>query len=326
MPALMQHRPVEGPCWFTDTWQAPRPGGRVHEGLDIGADAGKPVYAVVDGRISKKYLDQPNWRGGNALRLTAADGTYYFYGHLSAFAEGIEAGVPVTAGMVIGFIGMTGNAGVNHLHFEIHPGGGKPIDPYPIAREAAICEQMGKPLPPQSSPSTTTAGGGAPATTVRSGGSTPSVPLLAGDGGPECVARYTVRSGDYWFFIAAATGIRPSTLAAANNRTIESFIYPDESLCVPDPSWRPSGAPRVGGGNGGTPSTTVKPGSSPTTPKPAPVANRTYKCASHYTVNPGDYWYMLAKWFQVRASTLAAANKRTIDDPIYPDEKLCIPA
>ncbi len=81
--------PVQAPCAFWDTFGAPRPPGRVHEGVDIGAAEGKEVYAVRSGRISKVLVDSPTNRGGNSFRLTAADGTYFFYGHLSAFATGI---------------------------------------------------------------------------------------------------------------------------------------------------------------------------------------------------------------------------------------------
>ncbi len=51
--------PVQGQCWFGDTWKAPRGGGRLHEGLDVIAPEGKQIYAVVDGVISKQYSTTP---------------------------------------------------------------------------------------------------------------------------------------------------------------------------------------------------------------------------------------------------------------------------
>ena len=81
--------PVQGPCSFGDTYGAPRSGGRVHEGVDIIAKAGQYVYAVKDGVLTKKYIDAPGSLSGNGWRLTIADGTYFFYAHLSTFAAGL---------------------------------------------------------------------------------------------------------------------------------------------------------------------------------------------------------------------------------------------
>ena len=131
--------PVPTTCKYWDTWHAPRSGGRRHEGVDIAAASGTEIYAVQDGRISRRQADHPGSRPGNALWLTAADGTYYFYGHLSAFAKGVGVGSPVRAGDVIGYVGSTGNAQIPHLHLEVHPGGGGPVNPYPILRAASDC-------------------------------------------------------------------------------------------------------------------------------------------------------------------------------------------
>ncbi|MBI4884935.1 MAG: peptidoglycan-binding protein [Actinobacteria bacterium] len=131
--------PIAATCAFMDSFGAARSGGRRHEGVDIIVASGTPIYAVVDGRISRKQLTFPGSLGGNALWLTAADATYFFFAHLSAFAEGIEIGSVVTAGTVIGFVGATGNAGTAHLHFEVHPGGGAAVNPYPIVKAASHC-------------------------------------------------------------------------------------------------------------------------------------------------------------------------------------------
>ena len=131
--------PVPATCKFWDTWGAPRSGGRKHEGVDISAASGTAIFAVQDGRITRRQADYPGSRAGNAIWLTAASGTYYFYGHLNWFAKGVGVGSPVRAGDVIGYVGSTGNATIPHLHLEIHPGGGGPVNPYLILRAASNC-------------------------------------------------------------------------------------------------------------------------------------------------------------------------------------------
>jgi len=132
--------PVQGPCWFADTWKAPRPGGRRHLGVDIIAPTGKAVYAVTDGTITRQFLDRPGSLGGNALRLTAADGTYFHYAHFSSFAEGIAVGSVVTAGQVIGYVGSTGSSSTPHLHFEYHPYGTGSVNPFPAVKAIDACQ------------------------------------------------------------------------------------------------------------------------------------------------------------------------------------------
>jgi len=129
--------PVQGLCSFSDTWGAPRSGGRAHIGVDITAATGKALYAVVDGVISQVTVGGS--LSGNALRLTRADGTYFYYAHMDSFATGIALGTPVHAGQVIGFVGATGNAGGPHLHFEVHPFGGEAVDPYPVVKVVDAC-------------------------------------------------------------------------------------------------------------------------------------------------------------------------------------------
>ena len=139
-PIVLAAFPVTATCSFTDTYGAPRSGGRKHQGVDILMASGSPIFAVLDGRISKKQIAYAGSLGGNSLWLSATDGTYFFYAHLSAFADGIEVGSVVTAGTLIGYVGATGNASVSHLHFEIHLSGGAAVNPYPIVRAANSCK------------------------------------------------------------------------------------------------------------------------------------------------------------------------------------------
>jgi peptidoglycan hydrolase-like protein with peptidoglycan-binding domain len=129
--------PMQGRCSFVDSWGEPRSGGRKHEGTDLIGPRGLAIYAVVDGVISKAYTGLA--LGGNSLRLTMPDGTYFFYSHLDSFAPGIAAGVPVRAGQIIGYNGSTGNAGSPHLHFEVHPRGGAAVNPYPLLKAIDGC-------------------------------------------------------------------------------------------------------------------------------------------------------------------------------------------
>ena len=120
--------PVNGPVGFGDTWGAPRSGGRRHQGVDMIGARGLPLVAVVDGFVQQKT----NSLGGNAVWLSGADGNKYYYAHLDSWG----AAGSVTAGTVIGTLGDTGNArfSIPHLHFEIHPGGGAAVNPYPTVR------------------------------------------------------------------------------------------------------------------------------------------------------------------------------------------------
>jgi len=131
--------PVQGKCWFGDTWQAPRGGGRLHEGLDVIAPKGNLLYAAVTGTISKMYYDFPGALAGNGLRVQADNGTYFTYLHMDTFAEGIAVGTAVTAGQVIGTVGSTGNSATPHLHFEVHPAGGAAVNPYPLVKPIDAC-------------------------------------------------------------------------------------------------------------------------------------------------------------------------------------------
>jgi peptidoglycan hydrolase-like protein with peptidoglycan-binding domain len=139
--ALVQF-PVQGRCNFADTWHYPRGGGRLHVGVDIIAPEGHLIYAVADGTITRMYREGSNSLTGNGVRLTMDDGsgTYFFYAHFQDFAPGIDVGTKVVAGQIIGTNGKTGNAGVPHLHFEIHPAGGAPVNPYPYVKAVDGCQ------------------------------------------------------------------------------------------------------------------------------------------------------------------------------------------
>ena len=121
----------------------PRPPDRVHEGIDIMASLGQEVYAVDNGVLWRQAVDGAANAvlSGNAWYVQLPDKTYFFYGHLSAFAPGLKVGDTVTRGQLIGYVGDTGNAGpLNyHLHFEVHPKGGAAVDPFPLLSIPKVC-------------------------------------------------------------------------------------------------------------------------------------------------------------------------------------------
>ena len=116
---------------FTDTFGAPRSGGRTHQGVDMMGPYGTPVYAAQSGSVSHSSSSL----GGNQAYVHAPNGDYTFYAHLQGYSD---ASGSVSAGTLIGYIGDTGNAtGTPHLHFEYHPGGGAAVNPTPYV--AAVC-------------------------------------------------------------------------------------------------------------------------------------------------------------------------------------------
>ena len=97
---------------------------QLHTGQDFTAPTGTPVAAVGSGTITSA-----GWAGAYGYRVveTLADGTEVWYCHLSVI--GVGSG-EVTAGQPIGRVGATGsNVNAPHLHLEVRPGGGEPVDP-----------------------------------------------------------------------------------------------------------------------------------------------------------------------------------------------------
>jgi murein DD-endopeptidase MepM/ murein hydrolase activator NlpD len=97
----------------------------MHEGVDLVAPNGTPVVAAADGLVVGAA---PNGRYGNWIRIEHGGKLATVYGHLSAFAAGLQAGRIVSRGDVIGYVGSTGRSTGAHLHFELQVDG-KPVNP-----------------------------------------------------------------------------------------------------------------------------------------------------------------------------------------------------
>jgi len=104
-----------------------------HTGLDFAAPMGTPVRSVMAGEVI-----QADFEGayGRQVKVRHADGTVTSYSHMSEFD--VSVGDSVKAGTMVGRIGMTGNTTGPHVHFEVLPGGGSPIDPEPWLREHGL--------------------------------------------------------------------------------------------------------------------------------------------------------------------------------------------
>ncbi|MBN2806175.1 MAG: M23 family metallopeptidase [Prolixibacteraceae bacterium] len=102
---------------------------RPHKGVDYAAPTGTPVYSIGDGVVVKKSYQKNG--GGNYLNIKHNSVYTSQYMHLHGFAKGIENGVRVKQGQLIGYVGKTGLATGPHLDFRIYMNGAA-IDPLKV--------------------------------------------------------------------------------------------------------------------------------------------------------------------------------------------------
>ena len=143
--------PVIGPASYIDDYGDARGRGR-HEGNDIMSVRRALAVAAEAGRVE---FETSSSRAGCMLSLYGRSGTKYVYVHLNndstprndnrggcvsgvAFPRGLKSGQRVSAGQPVGYVGDSGDAdgAQPHLHFELHPGGASPTNPYPYLRKA----------------------------------------------------------------------------------------------------------------------------------------------------------------------------------------------
>ena len=101
---------------------------KMHTGIDWAAPMGTPIYASGNGEIEKA-----GWESGYGkyIRIKHANGYETAYGHMTAFARGMEPGKKVRQGQLIGFVGSTGLSTGAHVHYEILVNG-RFVDPMRI--------------------------------------------------------------------------------------------------------------------------------------------------------------------------------------------------
>ena len=108
--------------------------GKTHDGLDVGAPTGTPLYAMSKGTV---VLSDNVFSFGNKIEIRYWDGTVSWYGHLSR--RDVTTGDTVMPGDQVGLVGNTGHSFGSHLHIEIHPtGGDNPVDPFPWLKSKGI--------------------------------------------------------------------------------------------------------------------------------------------------------------------------------------------
>lgn len=117
---------------IADTWMAPRGdnGERFHEGQDIFAPRGTPVFSATTGYVTRIRAEN---LGGNSVYVTGPGGVRYFYTHLDRFPGALKVGQEVSPDTVIGFVGNSGNAETTptHLHFGVYVRR-EAVDPLPL--------------------------------------------------------------------------------------------------------------------------------------------------------------------------------------------------
>ncbi len=101
---------------------------KMHTGVDWAAPHGTAIYSAGNGEVEKV-----GWEGGYGkyIRIRHTNGYETAYGHMTAYARGIEPGAKVRQGQVIGFVGSTGLSTGAHLHYEIMVNG-RFVDPMRI--------------------------------------------------------------------------------------------------------------------------------------------------------------------------------------------------
>ncbi|MHB8669798.1 MAG: cell wall-binding repeat-containing protein [Acidimicrobiales bacterium] len=208
--------PVIGKVDYTDTYGAPRSGGRHHQGQDLLGAKMQKLVAAADGTITWEPIPEPSY--GYMIALTGQDGWDYWYLHLNddnpgtndgqaplslVFGPGIRKGVSVRAGQLLGYMGDSGDAegGAPHLHFELHDPNHTPVNPFASLNaaprlSAPTSGDTGGPPPGAGSGSGSSPGGRLPR---RQGPDRAATAAAASaEAWPSGAARAVIASGDHF--------------------------------------------------------------------------------------------------------------------------------
>ena len=95
--------------------------------IAIAANPTVPIYTPHEGAFFRSGAPRDFF-------VRDASGNGFYYAHMDAYSPAAREGAAVARGTVLGYVGDTGDARgtPTHLHFEVHPGGGGPVRPYPI--------------------------------------------------------------------------------------------------------------------------------------------------------------------------------------------------
>ncbi len=104
-----------------------------HTGLDFNGNTGDPITAIANGTVTSAGYDGAY---GNKTVVTLDDGTEIWYCHQTSIY--VSVGERVNGSEVIGTVGATGHVTGSHLHLEVRPGGGGPVDPFQAFVEHGI--------------------------------------------------------------------------------------------------------------------------------------------------------------------------------------------
>ena len=104
-----------------------------HTGLDFNGNTGDEIHSIANGVVISASYDGSY---GNKTVVRLEDGTELWYCHQTSFL--VSVGDTVRAGEVIGTVGSTGHVTGSHLHVEVRPGGGDPVDPYTAMQQHGL--------------------------------------------------------------------------------------------------------------------------------------------------------------------------------------------